>query len=210
MLKGKKNIIWDWNGTLINDLGVCISAMNSMLQERKIPLLTETHYKEIFCFPVRDYYEKIGFDFNKEPFEMVGLEFMKRYKEISNQATLTENVNEVLLKLQESGCRQFVLSAMEQHLLKRMLTDYGIIQFFDGIYGISDDYGGGKISMGNRLLAEQKIDKNRTLMIGDTLHDAEVADSMKIDCLLYSGGHQSKKRLLSSQKTVISDLLIFL
>ena len=51
-------ILWDWNGTLLDDVEVCIESMNSMLSKRKKPLLTREHYKEIFTFPVIDYYRK--------------------------------------------------------------------------------------------------------------------------------------------------------
>lgn len=206
MISSDNIIIWDWNGTLLNDVEISIIAMNSMLQERHLPLLTETIYKDVFCFPVRQYYEKIGFNFEQESFETVGLDYMDRYRDLSHQALLADDAVEVLTKLQELGCRQLVLSSMKQALLQKMLKDYGIFHFFSNVYGIENDYGGGKIELGIRMLKELSINTQRTIMIGDTLHDAEVADKMKIHCVLFSGGHQSLKRCLSSNKTVINDL----
>lgn len=206
MLKSKKNIIWDWNGTLLNDVNISVLAMNELLKEREIPLLNKTRYKAIFGFPVRTYYEKIGFDFSKEPFEVVGLEFMNRYRKISSQAKLTEHAIDILSKFQEKGYRQFVLSAMEQTLLTKMLNDYGIIQYFQAVYGIENDYATEKISIADKLFLEQKIKKSQTIMIGDTLHDAEVAQAMQINCILFSGGHQNKKRLISKHHTIINNL----
>jgi phosphoglycolate phosphatase len=37
-----------------------------MLRKRNLPLLSLKKYKEVFTFPVRDYYEKIGYNFTKE------------------------------------------------------------------------------------------------------------------------------------------------
>lgn len=207
MIRNKKHIIWDWNGTLLNDLEICILAMNHLLQERTIPLLTEIRYKDIFCFPVRNYYEKIGFDFRKESFEKVGLEFMDRYRKIVNRATLTKNAQYVLSQLQKTGVRQYVLSAMRQELLQQMLIDYGIIRYFDAVYGTKDDYGSGKIESGYCLLSELQLEKNQTVIIGDTLHDAEVADIMNVSCVLFSGGHQNERQLQKANKTIISDLM---
>jgi hypothetical protein len=65
-----KNIIWDWNGTLLNDITICIKSMNILLKERTLPLISEDKYRDIFTFPVRNYYEQLGFDFL-----VMGLEF---------------------------------------------------------------------------------------------------------------------------------------
>ncbi|MDD4848271.1 MAG: HAD hydrolase-like protein, partial [Bacteroidales bacterium] len=200
MITTQTCLIWDWNGTLLNDLEISIIAMNSLLKERKLPLLTEQYYKQVFDFPVKLYYEKIGFNFEQESFEEVGLEFMQRYQKLLSRATLTDHSLEVLSKIQNIGCEQFVLSSMKQSLLQKMLKDYGIHHFFKAVYGIGDDYGGGKMEIGRKLLSEQKIYSNNALLIGDTLHDAEVADEMNVSCLLFSGGHQSIQRCLSSKK----------
>jgi len=79
----KKNhvelILWDWNGTLLNDQTICIDAMNRLLVKRGLPLLTEEKYRRVFTFPVKTYYAQLGFDFAKEPFEIPALEFMEQY-----------------------------------------------------------------------------------------------------------------------------------
>ena len=63
------HILWDWNGTLLDDAWLCVDVMNSMLTERKLQPLTLQRYRDIFSFPVKDYYLLLGFDFEKEPFE---------------------------------------------------------------------------------------------------------------------------------------------
>lgn len=206
MVNSSNVIIWDWNGTLLDDLKISIMAMNSMLEERNLSLLTEMRYKDIFCFPVRLYYEKIGFDFNKESFECVGLDYMERYKKLLPQAFLTNHAIEVLEKCRQLGCKQFVLSSMKQALLCQMLKDYGIIQFFDTVYGIGDDYGGGKLNEGMKLMQEKRINSQLAVMIGDTVHDAEVSDKMNIKCILFSKGHQSEMQLRKANSIIIDDL----
>ena len=56
-------IIWDWNGTLLNDMELCVHTINEMLQKRNLHELSVDEYKEVFSFPVKDYYQKIGFDY---------------------------------------------------------------------------------------------------------------------------------------------------
>jgi phosphoglycolate phosphatase len=75
-LKQLKSIIWDWNGTLLNDLDFCISTINILLKKRELPLLNHYSYKEVFSFPVKDYYQAVGFDFSKEDFAIPAQEFI--------------------------------------------------------------------------------------------------------------------------------------
>ncbi len=70
------NIIWDWNGTLLNDVDICIKSMNHLLEKRNLTLLDINRDKAVFGFPVKDYYAKIGFDFTKENFEIPANEYM--------------------------------------------------------------------------------------------------------------------------------------
>lgn len=66
-MQGINTIIWDWNGTLFNDIDICIESINLLLFERGIDQIDKKRYLEVFDFPVRDYYERIGFDLKKKP-----------------------------------------------------------------------------------------------------------------------------------------------
>ena len=73
-----KHIVWDWNGTLLDDRWLCIEAINIVLSSRGMPLVSNKNYRDVFCFPVIEYYEKLGFDFTKEHFPIPG--FLEYYK----------------------------------------------------------------------------------------------------------------------------------
>src|SRR5210317_111035 len=87
-MKISKTIFWDWNGTMLDDIHICIEAMNLMLRERELQLLDEEVYRNVFTFPVRDYYSKIGFDFDIEPFEKPALEFIENYDDMVKEASI--------------------------------------------------------------------------------------------------------------------------
>lgn len=65
-LKGKDHIIWDWNGTILNDVDHAVAMMNTLLVEHNLPLIDREYYREIFDFPVLHYYQKLGFNFEKQ------------------------------------------------------------------------------------------------------------------------------------------------
>ena len=105
-------IIWDWNGTLLNDTDICIESMNLLLQKRNHPVLTKDRYREIFTFPVRDYYIKAGFNFESEPFDLIALEFMDLYFSRLPKANIFSEAGQVLSIFQQRKITQVLISAM--------------------------------------------------------------------------------------------------
>ena len=200
------SIIWDWNGTLLNDLDVCISSINVLLKKRNLPLIIKAVYKEVFSFPVMDYYKAIGFDFSKEDFSIPAHQFIELYEEQVKNCLLHKAATRVLQFFKEKGIRQFVLSAMHQNMLEQTLNQNGIFNYFDGIAGLNDHYAVSKIDRGRQLIEEFQIEKNNTRIIGDTIHDYEVANELGIECILVADGHQSEKRLKTTGATVVSTL----
>ena len=57
-----KHIIWDWNGTLLDDTWLCVEGINNSLKKRSLQTITKEIYRKVFSFPVEDYYKRLGFD----------------------------------------------------------------------------------------------------------------------------------------------------
>jgi phosphoglycolate phosphatase len=201
-----KYIIWDWNGTLFNDVELGISVINNILKNNKLQTLTYTKYRDIFTFPVSDYYKEAGFDFNETPFEILGKQFMDGYEARKYEYNLFEGARDVLEFVHISGSKQSVLSAYKHDTLIEILTHYGIIDYFDKIRGLDNIYAGSKEHLGIELRKNIPFAKNEILFVGDTLHDADVAKSMEVDCVLISNGHQSPDKLNSNGNKVLSDI----
>ena len=199
-------IIWDWNGTLLNDVHIAIESINQLLRDRKLIPLNLERYLDVFMFPVQDYYEQIGFDLKNEPFEISASQFIAIYNKAVEDCGLHEDVIPLLSQLQQRGYRQFILSAMEQQTLEKTVNDNGISSFFEDLCGLSDHYAKSKVENGKSLILERGLDPERTLLIGDTTHDYDVALAIGCSCVLIAQGHQSKKRLLSSGAVVFDRL----
>ena len=201
-----ETIIWDWNGTLLNDLRLCVKTINSLLEKRSLPVLTTSSYKEVFSFPVKDYYEKVGFDFSKEDFEIPAKEFIDQYNSEVNKCDLHENTIEVLEQFKIEGLKQYILSAMKQDMLNTTLKQNNIYYYFEDIVGLNNHYAASKVERGRELIRRNNIKKDTALMIGDTEHDFEVAQELGIVCVLISDGHQSQKRLENTGVKVLNSL----
>ena len=62
----QKHIFFDFNGTIINDLDLCLDLLNQILTKQNKRNLSMEEYKNVFTFPIRDYYIAAGVDFNLE------------------------------------------------------------------------------------------------------------------------------------------------
>lgn len=201
-----KTVIWDWNGTLLDDLDLSLNSVNILLEERNLPTLSVERYKEIFKFPVIEYYKEAGFNFDEEPFEVPAKQYVRIYRDGVSSVKLFPDVIDTLTYLKDSGYRLMVLSAMRDDNLKLMIDYVGITHFFDGIFGIKDNYAREKISLGKQLVNELDLNPSECLMVGDTLHDAEVSEHCGFNCILYTGGHVSRQRLAMKNLQMIDRL----
>jgi phosphoglycolate phosphatase len=206
MLKEIDTIIWDWNGTLLNDVEICIEGINRLLKRRGLEMLQKDRYREIFTFPVRDYYTAAGFDFSREAFEIPAEEFIVEYKKLLPQASLFEDVGRTLEHFRESGIQQYIVSAMEQQALLESVHSHGIAHFFENVCGIADNLAFSKVHRGLELIREKQIIPEKALLIGDTLHDHEVGMELGVKVALVSRGHQNDQRLRINGNITFSDL----
>ncbi len=202
----KKIIVWDWNGTLLDDAGYCVDCINVLLKKRGLPVVDTATYKDIFTFPVIEYYKSVGFDLDAEGFEKPAMEFISLYYQNFNKTKLFPCVKEVLEHFKTHGYKQVVLSAMEHESLVKTLKNKGILSFFDEVTGVGDHYGSSKEQTGRQLMKNMKVSSDEVVIIGDTLHDKQVADALGVDLILVSTGHNSKQRLLSAHAVVIDQL----
>ena len=168
--------------------------------------ITLEKYREIFKFPVKDYYIKLGFDLEKESFEECGLEFIKEYENHRYEAELYPEVSDLLPKLMAVGISHSILSAQHQSLLDDITQFYNIRHYFIKIIGLDNHYARSKIDNGIKLIKKLPLASKEILMIGDTEHDFEVAQAMGIDCFLLSQGHHCPARLGKTGAKVFQDL----
>ncbi len=200
-------IIWDWNGTLYDDVDWCVRVMNSMLCERGIkPLIDRKTYQSIFGFPVVDYYRKAGLDLDREPFGLLAGVFLERYHDENAPCALFPGIPAVLDELRSRNIKQVILSATESEHLKQQMKPFALTGYFESILGLDNIHAASKKDAGIRWIRENRIDPGGVLMIGDTLHDFEVASEIGCGCILIANGHQGREQLVSCGCEVVSSV----
>jgi phosphoglycolate phosphatase len=165
--------------------------MNSLLKKYSLPSLSVEKYRQIFCFPVIDYYKKLGFDFDKYNFLSIGAEFINQYNKNLYNCSLNENALYILKIFKEKKIPQIIISAREQNSLLKDLKNFGIISFFDKILGIDNNYAAGKETLFDNFLSKINTKNQNIFIIGDTNHDCEIAKKFKLNFIYFSKGHQN-------------------
>jgi len=194
-LRKYRHLIWDWNGTLLDDAWLCREIMNGQLRKRGLPVISRERYEAVFDFPVERYYRTVGFDWSKETFDEAGTEFIVEYEKRKRECRLQIGAKELLQKVEQAGISQAVLSAYSHSTLEEFLGHFGVRGHFRSVAGNRDHYAAGKVEQGLEMLRELHVSPKDTVLIGDTTHDAEVARAMGVDCVLIPCGHNSRERL---------------
>ena len=204
-------IIWDWNGTLIDDVSSAVNALNRMLNIRGVAPVTRDFYRAHFGFPVRPFYAVAGLDMEKEDWDKICTDFHQFIAEEPDQH-LRPDAKDALQFVRDRGGHQSILSALRQDLLHRDTTREGVQPFFDTLFGVDNLDGATKLSRGHDLIAHLRTTGHLSpsqplFFIGDTLHDAEVGSALGATPILVEGGHQNGDRLRASGNIVVSSLL---
>jgi phosphoglycolate phosphatase len=155
---------------------------------------------------VQNYYQAAGLDFTKTSFEIMGKDFIDEYESKKLSCSLFDNSIDVLSGIQKHGIGQSVLSAYLHDNLVSILEHYQLTKYFDNIIGLDNIYAGSKTHLGLSLVEKLYIPKDQILFIGDTLHDAEVAEAMGVKSILIANGHQEKNKLLINNNFVLENL----
>ena len=207
--KRYQHIIFDWNGTLFNDVELCAEIMNVLLTQESLPNITIQRYKEIFTFPVIEYYKIAGHTFKRKSFENLGKQFMVEYELRKVRCQLFPGVLNLLSDLKNKNIHLHLLSAYEQQSLNKILKYYNIYTVFENIVGLDNIYATGKSHLAKHLAEKIRYDgvEEHILLVGDTIHDYEVAKEINSDCILMSHGHQDEERLLKLGIPVVKNFI---
>ena len=201
------DVLWDWNGTLLDDLALNLRVENELLRRRGLfERADKDYYLEHFGFPIIEFYRALGFDFSKEDYADVANEYADTYAAGLDSVCLFDDALPVIDALHDSGVRQVVISATEHELLRRQVARYDLTDHFETVLGSENNLGKSKVAVALDWLQRHGADPKRTLFVGDTIHDFETAAAIGCDCALVARGHNSRTRLEATGCPVFSDL----
>ena len=201
-----EHIIWDWNGTLVNDAELCVAIVNQILNDYEIMPVDRAYYLDKFSFPVSEYYKSLGLPSCGPEYQNISQRFIEEYRKNHHLCKLQQNSIKMLGHIKECGVSQSVLSAGNIADVLDFINYHKLSDFFTIISGVYHTHATGKSDIALTHLNQIQASISKILLIGDTLHDFEIATDLEVDCILYSKGHNSESRLLEVSNSVINDL----
>jgi phosphoglycolate phosphatase len=200
------HLVLDWNGTLIDDVTLAVAAGNVVRRTHGLPPLDQAAYRDAFCFPIRDFYARTGFDFDSLSFEAVIRDYLALFNHQVRDCALHRGARELVRMARSAGMRVTILSASHLEVLEETLSHHGLLGEVDHVVGLRDENAAGKAGVAQALDREWRQPGERVLMVGDTHHDIEVASALGWQAAIVPNGHQSPSRFDGSPVPLFVDL----
>lgn len=181
------HLVWDWNGTLLNDLDLVVRATNAAFASVNGPVVTTAEHRRRFRRPIVDYYaEVLGRAVDEGEFRRLDKVFHDTYRAGLPGCQLTADA---LPAIRAWPGTQSLLSMWFHDELVPTVETFGLTDLFVRVDGLRRDVGGDrKAEYLARHLGELGVDGRSTVLIGDSVDDAHAAESVGASCVLYAGG----------------------
>ena len=193
-------ILWDWNGTLLDDTQAALDTLNLMLRRRGREAIAMDYYRDHFSFPCRPFYEQIGMNVPDSEWDALAHEYHETYS--AQPVRLNAETMAALGRVKAAGARQSIISALRQDLLDDVTRSFGVAPYMECVYGTDNLDGASKLDRALELMTKlvstaEEGDRflSNVVMIGDALHDKEVADALGVRCVLCGQGSHAAWRL---------------
>lgn len=163
-----RNLIFDWSGTLVDDLGPVLEATNAVLEKYAVAALDREGFRRAFRLPYRDFYAELLPDV---PLEELEAHFRPAFDAAVSPVTILPHAREKLEWCAALGIRCFVLTSMDSIAFERQMDQFGLRQHFEATYsGVLD-----KRDLIHRILETHSLAPAETAFVGDMTHDVETA-----------------------------------
>jgi phosphoglycolate phosphatase-like HAD superfamily hydrolase len=211
MAKHSAHLVWDWNGTLFDDIDAVLGATNAAFAEAGIPQITLDMYRELYCVPVPLFYERlVGRRPTDAEWLVMDETFHRHYMARRDACGLAEGAEELLAQWGLAGRSQSLCSLFSHDELLPVVGGFGIDRHFVRVDGRRGPSGVSKSDQMERHVAALSgtgaISVERTVVIGDAVDDAVAARHVGARAVLYTGGSNSRASLEAAGVPVVDSL----
>lgn len=183
------HVVWDWNGTLVEDLPVVVESVNAALNAIGESSITEEDYRVHFARPVERFYEGLlERPVTDDEWDILDRVFHEHYRATLDRVPLSFDAREAIELVANRGWTQSILSMWWEDELLDVVTQHGLLDRMSLVQGNRDDPGGEKANHLLQHLASLDLNPQAVVMVGDSLDDAAASGVVGTACVLYDGG----------------------
>ncbi|AOS62513.1 HAD family hydrolase [Actinoalloteichus hymeniacidonis] len=204
----RAHIVWDWNGTLLNDNHAVLAGVNSICRSFSRDEIDLDYWRSVFSRPLKACYEQLlGRTLSDEEWSGTDALYHGSYNELLPTCALAEDAEQVLRDWQSAGNSQSLLSMWFHEPLTEMVTRLELVQYFSQVDGLRGTVGGGsKAKYLSEHLVRTGMDPASVVLIGDVVDDAFAAESVGARCVLVTTGMTSHQKLADTGHPVADSL----
>lgn len=189
-----QNLLFDWSGTLVNDLPPTLYATNAVLKSHGVSAMDLSEFRNRFRLPYPEFYEEV---LPGVPIDSLEDLFRSAFRESPEQVTVLPHAREMLRWCQEQGVRCIVLSSMDPGVFDEQAERLGMGGFFEALYtGVID-----KRDKIGAILEAHDLDPQLTAFVGDMVHDIDTAHHGKVASVAVTTGYDPEERLVNAAPT---------
>lgn len=178
-----RNLIFDWSGTLVDDLGPVIEATNAVFERYNLPPFDRDNFRRQFRLPYSDFYAEF---LPNIPLAELETHFRPAFSAVKTPVTILPHAREKLEWCTQHGIRAFVLTSMDTQAFERQVDDFELRHHFEATYsGIID-----KRDMIHRIIEQHRLKPHETAFVGDMTHDVETARHGGLSSIAVLTGYQ--------------------
>jgi phosphoglycolate phosphatase-like HAD superfamily hydrolase len=199
------HLVWDWNGTLLDDLPLVVAATNASIAQHGIAPITAEEHRRDFFRPIVDYYAMLlGRPIDEEEFAGLDKVFHTAYSDGLASCALALDA---VTALRSWTGTQSLLSMWFHTELVPVVHRYGLAGYFSRVDGLRATIGGGsKTPHLIAHLSELGLTGPDCVLIGDSVDDSDAAAAVGARCVLYGGGFTGSERLRATGRPVARSL----
>lgn len=198
------HIVWDFNGTVLDDAYTSVLAVNEMLRARGLPETNLEIYKKTLVMPLTEYYKTVGI--YTDDIAVLSQEFRKYCDMHKDNSRIFDGIYDVICYAKSLGIKNILLSSLYNEHLIAETKKYNIEGWFDIISGLCNRNLGSKSDTAAAIFKKENINPENVLFIGDLISDARTAKELGADCILIPNGHTDKARCVNECDKVFDNV----
>jgi phosphoglycolate phosphatase-like HAD superfamily hydrolase len=202
-----RHVVWDWNGTLVDDQVAVVAAVNDALSVLRLRPIDSDTYRTHYTRPVQRFYEQVaGRAIERAEWETLDEAYHHSYAGSVARLELAPDAREALAAAEAAGLGQSLLSMWRHQDLVPLVERLGIGRFFVRVDGLRVPGGGAKTDHLVEHLAAIGVEAPAALLVGDALDDLAAARAVGAGCVLYDGGSHHRDALEATGAPVVDTL----
>jgi phosphoglycolate phosphatase len=200
-------LVFDWDGTLFDSTGVIARALQAACRDLGLPRPSDDEARHVIGLELSHALRRLVPGLPGERLPALAARYRQRYQAMDHDICLFAGVPELIENLRASGFQLAVATGKNRRGLARAFASSGLGPRFTASRCADECFSKPHPQMLEELMAECAAPTERTLMIGDTTHDVQMATNAGVDALAVAyGAHPRADLILSEPLACVDDV----